>query len=38
MIRKTLERLQRRYALINIPVNLTYVPQNKLNQPPWLGW
>lgn len=38
MIRKTLERLQRRYALINIPVNLTYVPVNKINQPPWLGW
>jgi hypothetical protein len=38
MIRKTLERLQRRYALINIPVNLTYVPVTKINQPPWLGW
>ncbi|KDR22400.1 hypothetical protein L798_02492, partial [Zootermopsis nevadensis] len=38
MIRKTLERLQRRFALINIPVNLTYVPVNKINQPPWLGW
>lgn len=38
MIRKTLERLQRKYALINIPVNLTYVPLNKINQPPWLRW
>ncbi|XP_069684374.1 PRADC1-like protein isoform X1 [Periplaneta americana] len=38
MIRKTLERLQKKYALINIPVNLTYVPLNKINQPPWLGW
>ncbi|KAJ9596477.1 hypothetical protein L9F63_012516 [Diploptera punctata] len=38
MIRKTLERLQRKYALVNIPVNLTYVPLHKMNQPPWLGW
>nr|CAD7452672.1 unnamed protein product [Timema tahoe] len=38
MIRKTLERLQRKQAIINIPVNLTYKPIHKMNQPPWLGW
>nr|CAD7412069.1 unnamed protein product [Timema poppensis] len=38
MIRKTLERLQRKQAIINIPVNLTYRPIHKMNQPPWLGW
>ncbi|KAL0269090.1 UNVERIFIED_CONTAM: hypothetical protein PYX00_006927 [Menopon gallinae] len=38
IIKTTLERLKRRYALINLPVNMTYVPLNKFNQPPWLGW
>lgn len=38
MIRKTLEKLQRRHAVINIPINLTYIPLHKMNQPPWLGW
>ncbi|KAL3280356.1 hypothetical protein HHI36_017845 [Cryptolaemus montrouzieri] len=38
MITKTLERLKRKYAIINIPVNLTFTPAHKMNQPPWLGW
>ncbi|KAK9871243.1 hypothetical protein WA026_011518 [Henosepilachna vigintioctopunctata] len=38
MITKTLERLQRQYAIINLPVNLTFTPAHKMNQPPWLGW
>lgn len=36
---KTLERLGRDYAIINLPVNLTFTPVNEINQPPpWLGW
>lgn len=38
MIAQTLQKLSRRYALINLPVNLTYTPVHKMNQPPWLGW
>ncbi|XP_045460305.1 PRADC1-like protein [Harmonia axyridis] len=38
MITKTLERLQRQYAIINLPVNLTFTPIHKMNHPPWLGW
>lgn len=38
MIRKTLEKLNRNFAIINLPVNFTFVPLHKMNQPPWLGW
>lgn len=38
IIRKTLTRLNRRYALINLPVNLTFVAPHHINQPPWLQW
>lgn len=38
MIRKTLKQLSRNHALINIPVNLTFTPIHKINQPPWLEW
>lgn len=38
VIRKTLNKLGERYALINIPVNLTFVPPHEINHPPWLGW
>ncbi|XP_055592139.1 PRADC1-like protein [Uranotaenia lowii] len=38
IIRKTLMQLKRRYALINLPVNLTYVAPHEINQPPWLQW
>lgn len=38
IIRKTLEKLHRNYALIQIPVNLTHVPIHKMKQPPWLAW
>lgn len=38
MITKTLERLKRQYAIINLPVNLTFTPVHEMNQPPWLGW
>ncbi|CAH0559385.1 unnamed protein product [Brassicogethes aeneus] len=38
MISKTLERLNRNFAIINLPINLTYTPIHKINQPPWLGW
>ncbi|XP_059485015.1 PRADC1-like protein [Neocloeon triangulifer] len=37
-IRKGLEKLGKNYALINIPANLTNVPLNKMNQPPWVLW
>ncbi|EDW00609.1 GH20969 [Drosophila grimshawi] len=38
IIRSRLLRLKRVYALINIPVNLTFTPPAKINHPPWLGW
>lgn len=38
IIRKTLSKLNRRYALINLPVNLTFVAPHQINQPPWLQW
>lgn len=38
IILNTLKRLKRLYAIINIPVNLTFTPISKMNHPPWLGW
>ncbi|XP_049785610.1 PRADC1-like protein [Schistocerca cancellata] len=38
VIRRTLERLNRNYAVINIPVNLTFIPLHETNQPPWIRW
>ncbi|CAH1119313.1 unnamed protein product [Phaedon cochleariae] len=38
MILNTLQRLKKTYAIINLPVNLTFTPVHKMNQPPWLGW
>jgi hypothetical protein len=38
MITQTLQRLKRSYAIINLPVNLTFTPVQQMNQPPWLGW
>lgn len=38
VIRSTLKRLKRKYAIINLPVNLTFTPPNEINHPPWLGW
>ncbi|KPJ04292.1 PREDICTED: PRADC1-like protein [Papilio xuthus] len=37
-ILKTLKKLRRNYAIINLPVNMTHVPINKMNQPPWISW
>ncbi|KAG5878621.1 hypothetical protein JTB14_019524 [Gonioctena quinquepunctata] len=38
MILNTLQKLKKTHAIINLPVNLTYTPVHKMNQPPWLGW
>ncbi|KAJ3666275.1 hypothetical protein Zmor_001728 [Zophobas morio] len=38
MITTTLQQLKRSYAIINLPVNLTFTPVHEMNQPPWLGW
>lgn len=38
MILKTLEKLKKSFAIINLPVNLTFTPIHEMNQPPWLGW
>ncbi|XP_058832082.1 PRADC1-like protein [Topomyia yanbarensis] len=38
VIRRTLAKLDRRFALINLPVNLTFVAPHLINQPPWLQW
>lgn len=38
VIKQTLKRLNLQYALINIPVNLTFSPIHKLHQPPWHSW
>ncbi|XP_047522506.1 PRADC1-like protein isoform X1 [Pieris napi] len=37
-ILRTLKKLHMKYAIINLPVNMTYVPINKMNQPPWITW
>ncbi|XP_014241191.1 PRADC1-like protein isoform X2 [Cimex lectularius] len=38
IIRRTLQKLNMKFAVINIPVNVTYVPLNQWKQPPWLTW
>lgn len=38
MILSTLRKLKQSYALVNIPVNLTFTPPQLINHPPWLGW
>ncbi|KAK9509439.1 hypothetical protein O3M35_006756 [Rhynocoris fuscipes] len=38
IIWNTLKKLNMDYAVINIPVNVSYVPINKWKQPPWLTW
>lgn len=38
VIAQTLKKLDRKYAIINLPVNMTFTPIHKMNQPPWLGW
>lgn len=38
IIRRTLKKLDLKEALIRIPVNLTYVPIDKMQQPPWVIW
>lgn len=38
MILNTLNRLQMSFALINIPVNVTYTDINEIHQPPWISW
>lgn len=37
-IRDNLRKLERTYALINIPANLTYTSVNNMKQPPWVIW
>lgn len=37
-ILKILKKLHLPYALINLPVNMTFVPIQKMNQPPWISW
>ncbi|KAJ8981549.1 hypothetical protein NQ317_009808 [Molorchus minor] len=38
MILRTLKKLNKEHAIINLPVNLTFTPVHEINQPPWLGW
>ncbi|GAB0095482.1 PRADC1-like protein [Sergentomyia squamirostris] len=38
VIMQTLKKLRRNYAIINIPVNLTFTPPHQINHPPWLVW
>ena len=37
-ILRTLRKLKRGHAVINLPVNMTHIPMNKMNQPPWVSW
>lgn len=37
IIRNTLKKLRRNYAIINLPVNLTFTPPHEINHPPWMG-
>ncbi|KAJ6647228.1 PRADC1-like protein, partial [Pseudolycoriella hygida] len=38
MILSTLQRLNQGYAIVNVPVNLTFTPPQLINHPPWLGF
>lgn len=38
IIKETLTKLKRSYAIINLPQNLTFVPAHRINHPPWLTW
>ncbi|RZF45032.1 hypothetical protein LSTR_LSTR001993 [Laodelphax striatellus] len=38
MIRKTLYELDMKYAVINIPLNMTFIGFHEVKQPPWLVW
>lgn len=38
MIVSTLKKLRLNYAIINVPVNLTFTPPDQINHPPWVGW
>ncbi|XP_045769648.1 PRADC1-like protein [Maniola jurtina] len=37
-ILRTLKRLHKKYAIINLPINMTHVPIGRMNQPPWISW
>ncbi|KAF9423592.1 hypothetical protein HW555_001147 [Spodoptera exigua] len=37
-ILRTLRKLKKDYAIVNLPINLTHVPIGKMNQPPWISW
>lgn len=38
MIVSTLKKMRQNYAIINVPVNLTFTPPDQINHPPWVGW
>jgi len=38
MIKRTLEKLQLAWAVMNIPVNISRIAPHQLNQPPWMVW
>jgi len=38
VIKSTLRKKGLGYAVINIPINITSIPLEKLNQPPWMVW
>lgn len=38
VILRTLRKLHMNYAIVNLPVNMTYVPISKMKQPPWITW
>uniref|UniRef100_A0A182MYC0 PA domain-containing protein n=1 Tax=Anopheles dirus TaxID=7168 RepID=A0A182MYC0_9DIPT len=38
IIRQTLKKMNLPYAIVNIPVNLTFIQPHLINQPPWLPW
>lgn len=37
-ILRILRKLRMPYGIINLPVNMTFVPIHKMNQPPWISW
>ncbi|XP_041979683.1 PRADC1-like protein [Aricia agestis] len=37
-ILRTLKKLDMKYAIISLPINMTHVPFHKMNQPPWIAW
>ncbi|CAG9562768.1 unnamed protein product [Danaus chrysippus] len=35
---RTLRKLHKPHAIVNLPINMTHIPISRMNQPPWIPW